>query len=391
MPPMQNFSMQNFSMPNSIRSRLGIVGAALALGCMAPVAASQGYGQTVPMALQARDGANVESDLLSGNAGRLQVLIAARTLRGFDKKVIRRLIIRRDAQTAALFPQGMKGGWIDLHILASWTSRDVRNPSTRFAANHGPTVRTVYSGAYHVPDSRRLAPGSKVASLAPDVSAHIVLRSPIPYKPNRNLCLEFVHKPHVSKSAPPRWLADLDVRSGGSATTFGRSCFRAQHVDAQANQFSDSAPIGGSLFCLTSAPVTPMALLALGASRTRWGNNRLPYDFGNMGAKNCYLFVSLDLLFATSAKAQPGYPRPRASAEVQLPFDAGLVGSRLFSEWFFYQPGANALSMTTTNGASVRITASPGLDSVLVQSHDPYSASGRTYPGRALALHLQER
>ncbi len=363
----------------------------VALAWIAPPAVGQTYGRTVPSALQPRDGNNIEPFLFGGYEGRTQVLIARSTLRGFAKKSIRRIIVRRDAQTAAAFPNGMKGGWIDLMILASWTSRDIRNPSIMFAANHGTGQQVVYRGAYRVPDSVRLAPGTRVASLAPNVSAHIVLQTPIAYVPNHNLCLEFVHRKHATRPGPGSWHADLDVRPGGSRSTFGRSCFRSGRVDAAANRFAGAGVIGGSVVCVTRAPVTPMALLIVGASNQQWGNNKLPFDFGTMGAKNCYLFVSLDLLMPTGAKKLPRHPGSIVRTEFPLPYSRGLVGTRLFSQWWFYQPGANSLSMTTTNGASLRIVSLPGLESTLVSSDDAASSTGHVAPERALALRLEEK
>ena len=375
----------------SSRRWAGLAGVlAVSLGVLSP-AVGQAYGRTVPSVLQPRDGSDIEPFLLGGSEGRTLVLIAGKSLVGFAKRSIRRIIVRRDAQTAARFPKGMQGGWIDLMILASWTTRDVRNPAGRFAANHGPRQQVVYRGAYHVPDSVPLAPGTRVASLAPNVSAHIVLQAPIPYVPNSNLCLEFVHRKHATRSGPGRWHADLDVRAGASRTTFGVSCIRRGRVDARANRFDGANVIGGSLVCISDAPVTPMALLVLGASNERWGSNKLPYDFGAMGAKGCYLFVSLDLLMATGAKKLPNDPGSTVRMEIPLPYSRGLVGARVFSQWWFYQPGVNALSMTTTNGASTRITSLPGLESTLVSSADAASPVGRVAPERALALRLEDR
>ena len=374
------------------RSSAPALAVALVLGAfLAPPLAGQSYGRTVPASMQPRDGSSREPFLLGGYDGRTQVLIAPSALRGFAKKSIQRIIVRRDAQTAARYPNGMKGGWIDLTILASWTTRDARNPSARFAANHAPGARVVYRGAYHVPDSPKLPPGTKVASLAPNVSAHIVLQKAIPYVANRTLTLEFVHRKHAWKPAPKHWLADLDIRPGSSTTTFGRSCFRPGRFDVEANEFDGETVIGGSLFATTRAPLTPMALLVLGASNEWFDNNRLPYDFGNMGAANCYLFVSIDLRFATSSKKRFQSPQASARMELPVPFAPGLVGSRLFSQWFFYQAGANALSMTVTNGASVRIAANPNLESTMVQSLSLQSPIGRVTPERTLALRLEDR
>ncbi len=363
--------------------------AALACVLLATVAAAQTYGRTVPRSVALQDGADIEPFLLGGYDGRTQVLIAARALRGFAGKSIRRIIVRRDVQTAGSFPNGMKGGWIDLMVLASWTSRSERNPSAVFAQNHGKTPIVVYRGGYRVPDSVSLPAGTKAASLAPNVSAHIVLQSSIAYVPNKNLCLEFVHRQHASKAGPGRWLADLELRPGASKTTFGRSCFRPGKVDASANRFDGATVVGGSLMFATRAPVTPLALLVIGASNVRWGANKLPFDFGTMGAKNCYLFVSLDMLFPMGVRKPRNGSAPRARVELPVPYSVGLVGSRIYSEWFFFQPGANSLSMTTTNGASVRIAAAPGLESSLIESLDVASAIGRVSPERSLALHLE--
>lgn len=369
------------------RSRLGV--SVVFAACLMPAAGgAQTVGRTVPSQASLRDGSNVEPFVLSGAAGRTQVLIRAAALTSFAKRPIRRVIFRRDAQTNASFAKGFRGGWIDLQVIASWTQRDVRAPSASFAANHAATKVVVYQGAYHVPDSKALPAGTRVASLGPNVSANIVLQKPIAYVANRNLCLEFVHRPHATKPAPGVWLADLDVQEDAAVTYFGRSCFDGKRAGRRFHQLDAGAQIGGTLVAITRAPVTPLALLAIGASNQRWGALRLPFDLGTMGAANCRILVSLDLRLVTSAHKVVNYPGGRARQEVPIPFLAGLVGSRLYTQWFFYDAGANSLSLTVSNGASVRLAAAPDRDAAMVQATGVAALTGTVFPGRAPVIRL---
>jgi|GEM_PF-3218808 len=362
---------------------LALVGAAL-IG----TPRAQLGSQAVPARATGVEGANVETFLLGGFAGKTQMVVARGQLGPLLGQPIRRIIVRRDAQTNDAMPGGMKGGWIDLEIRASWTSASLNSLSTSFAKNHAHTPIVVYRGAYHVTDSPHLSAGTRVASLIPSVSAHIVLQRQIPPSKTGNLCLEFIHRPHATKAAPESWFADAMDASTGAATTFGRSCWRAGHADVQSNGIADRALLGGTLVCTTDGPTGRLALLTIGASNQQWGKNKLPFDLAGLGAPGCFVYASQDFSVGRVVGALQNFPTGAAQWELPLPKDAGLVGARVYTQWFFFDPTANALSLTATNGASTTIGAMPKLGVALVRSQDPNASTGRRDTGFAPVLVL---
>lgn len=93
---------------------------------------------------------------------------------------------------------------------------------------------------------------------------------------------------------------------------------------------------GNGEFALRLRDARPgaVALLAIGASRTRWGARSLPTMLGDLGAPNVTLHVSPDALIPTVVDAQ-------GSARVGLPVPIGIVGlQRLYAQWIVLDPGA---------------------------------------------------
>lgn len=353
-------------------SFLGAVTIALCGG----IARSQQVKATVPSTALQSEGTGVDGQILGDNYGTTQLIIDRSLLGRLSTQPIRRIAIRRDAHLNESMPQGMSGGWLDLTVRASWTRMTPRAPSQNFAANHGqanPPI--VFRGEYRVIDSPALPRNTRVASFEPNVSANIVLDKPIQPSSSGNLCIEIIRKKHPTKAGPALWLADALVVQNERRQFFGRSCFRKGHAEASAAKLGSNAFLGGTLRCSTRGPDTAIAFLMLGASNTSMGPIRLPLDLTNFGAPGCLFSVSPDLTIAASLTPRRIVGSWTAYVALPLPSTETLAGARVYSQWMFFNPSANKLGLTTTNGVSVTLAIVPPTVRVGVVRSDSTTAT----------------
>lgn len=133
----------------------------------------------------------------------------------------------------------------------------------------------------------------------------------------------------------------------GTATTFGTGCAGSAGV-VQQSVFGEPR-IGGELtFFLANAPANTAAVLNLGFSDQSWGGLPLPFDLAVIGAPGCLLLTDMAESFAALTGAA-GF----AEVVVRVPAEPGLVGLEAFTQFVVPDPGANALGLTTSNGAAV--------------------------------------
>jgi hypothetical protein len=113
--------------------------------------------------------------------------------------------------------------------------------------------------------------------------------------------------------------------------------------------WSTSTPQIGDTFRvrLAHARATSAAVLALGASDTRWAGVPLPLDLGWLGAPGCRLLVSVD-------HAQPEATDAGGSASVvyDLPNSIYLLGGRFYNQYLVFDPPANAMGFALSNGGA---------------------------------------
>lgn len=104
-------------------------------------------------------------------------------------------------------------------------------------------------------------------------------------------------------------------------------------------------------FRVTNLPGTGAAALFFGASDSRWGAWRLPFDLGAIGMDGCNLFTSVDLALPLV--------RSGGSASVSLGLCncPELVGLSVYQQAFVQDPAANTLGLVASNGAELRIGA----------------------------------
>lgn len=96
-------------------------------------------------------------------------------------------------------------------------------------------------------------------------------------------------------------------------------------------------------------PNTP-AVLVLGQSRTKWGAFVLPLSLAPLGAKDCQLLCSIDVLLPvfTDAKGTTTVP-------LVIPNDTTLRNAVFHAQYLVSDPGANALGLVATRGLSATI------------------------------------
>lgn len=358
-------------MSSPVRSFLNVCVCASIAGWLPAQAA------VVPLSAANTEGAGVDGRLLGDQKGKTQLIIDRALVGPIASVPIKRIVVRRDAHMNKNLPGGMKGGWIHLKIRASWTQTRPQVPSASFAQNHAGNPVVVFDGEYRVIDSPALPANAKVASFDPAVSAHIVLDTPIPPSSSGNLCLEFEHMPHATKSAPEIWLADAQVAPNEPQAVFGRSCIRKGHTDPFAAAISSYAYLGSTLRCSAIGPDTSFGFLILGASDKFFGPLPLPIDLTPFGAPGCSFYVSMDQVLPVVMTKHPLFGDSDGSFALPLPTAATLAGARIYTQWWFLDPQANAFGSTTTNGASIALAAVPKTVRVgVIRANDPTATVG---------------
>jgi hypothetical protein len=113
-------------------------------------------------------------------------------------------------------------------------------------------------------------------------------------------------------------------------------------------------PWAGDLFTarLTQARASTAALLFVGFSRTTWLGIPLPLNLASLGAPLCNLLVAGNSVLVAGTDAGGN-----AAIGITVPVDPTLVGGRFFQQFAVYDPGANGLGFTFSNGGEGQIGA----------------------------------
>ena len=99
---------------------------------------------------------------------------------------------------------------------------------------------------------------------------------------------------------------------------------------------------------VTDAPPTAPALMVSGLSDQ--SSQGLPLPAPVPGAPNCELFVSTDVVEATSTTVAGIAQRP-----ISVPNQPALVGLEVFHQWFIFDPAANTLGFVASDGGRALI------------------------------------
>lgn len=107
-------------------------------------------------------------------------------------------------------------------------------------------------------------------------------------------------------------------------------------------------PMAGGQFQVTldRGPLGSFAMLAFGDSDSQSNGTPLPYSLTPLGAPNCSVLASplVTLLYGTDPASG------QSVATVTLPADPGLLGFSFYDQWFCFDPAANALGLSVSNG-----------------------------------------
>ncbi|MCB9918840.1 MAG: S8 family serine peptidase [Planctomycetes bacterium] len=97
-------------------------------------------------------------------------------------------------------------------------------------------------------------------------------------------------------------------------------------------------------------PSNTLVVEFFGFSRTSWNSVPLPFDMTLFNAPGCWLWTGLDLNVALVASAAG-----HGCIGLTVPSDRSIIGAELFSQVAGFDPKANALGMTFTNGVAIRV------------------------------------
>lgn len=101
---------------------------------------------------------------------------------------------------------------------------------------------------------------------------------------------------------------------------------------------------------LSNAIANAPAVLLIGASNKSWNAIQLPLDLAPLGAKDCRLFTSIDLLSSIVADAGGN-----ASLAVPIPNSNALKGVTFYVQWSIIDRFANNLGLSFANAAKIVI------------------------------------
>lgn len=129
---------------------------------------------------------------------------------------------------------------------------------------------------------------------------------------------------------------------GAAYSTFGAGCLGSRGVPTLLPQ-SNTLPRVNTPFTVQAddLPLTGPAFLFFGFSNTNYGPTPLPFNLAPVGAPGCNLYVSGDLLF--------GFPNVLGVGTwtFNVPNQPGVT---FFQQAFAFDPPANSLGLTVTNG-----------------------------------------
>lgn len=143
--------------------------------------------------------------------------------------------------------------------------------------------------------------------------------------------------------------------SGSRQTNYGVvMCFGYDGRGSATPELSNNGrPVTGKSFDITvsQAQSNPgIAVLIMGVSKTTWNTIPLPWNLTPLGAKDCFLNASFDLITGTTLDANGN-----GKVTFAVPNAAGLYGLTWHNQYFVFDAAANVLGLVFTNGGTAVI------------------------------------
>lgn len=310
-----------------------------------------GSGHVVlPSLLQARFGGsyNTNVPLTSGPARYQQLLLGGELPDALD---ITGIGLRQSSQHA-----GDAGGAIDIEIKVGYTTFGLANLSPTFAANFnvGAPVTVLPRTVVTLPNMPGSLPTDPTAMLA-----EIPFATPFAWQPlGLNLLIEIVTR--TPAAFPYRIDAGNTIATttliGASDTATTGTLYPRSGPAIGLRTTNDAPPIliatgkpvlGGSGFMLHIRQGKPASagVFFLGFSNTLWNGVALPLPLGLIGAGHCTLWISLDLNVTRPTDAAGA-----ATFAIPIPFQPGTLGLPFHAQAAVYDPGANPLGLSFSQG-----------------------------------------
>ncbi len=135
-------------------------------------------------------------------------------------------------------------------------------------------------------------------------------------------------------------------------TSFDRGCSSASFPQIPSLLLVSGEPRIGTTYQLGLAQTRPLlpVVLVTGASREQWGSIPLPFDMTPLGAPNCRVLTSFELLLGATTN-----PFGQATFFLSVPNHAALLDVSVFHQGYVLDPTFNALGVLVSGGLAARI------------------------------------
>ena len=354
----------------------------------APVLAQGRPDDVLPPGYASVDAPGVAFWALTPYPSRHQLLIDANEWPRAVRGAIDGLQLRRNAATG----QDTRGGRLHVTVDVSFPTRSARDASPDFAANRGPAPVRVFDGMLDL--AARPARTGGVPSFDGPDAVTIPFVVPVALPRNGTLLVETTTVPFTDPTTgladSPWWPIDALVSPDpGAVTDLGLGCIPGLG-SAPAGVDPGTLAVGGTArFPLRGGASGATAWFGLGFAGIA-GPLPLPFDLGPLGAPGCSIQIAPLVVEPRALTGLPGSTeRGLATAGVELPIAAPLVGRHIATQWFVFDPSANALGLTTSNGVLGALRPAPSRGIAWVRADDTGAATGTVIRDRVPVLRFR--
>ena len=150
-------------------------------------------------------------------------------------------------------------------------------------------------------------------------------------------------------------MAEIDVFAVGTYKGYETGCQGSNTLTPtqSAETLGDRAdPYVGSTtrYSFSKGTGSSAAIFTLGFSRASWNTIPLPLDLMPFGAPTCRVVASPEIVLTT-----PTNRAGNARVDLAWPSDVAFVGGLVYTQFWSYDPAANALGLAVTGGIETRL------------------------------------